>query len=215
MAGADACSADVTNRESLDAAFRAARTPAILIANAGTLSEAEFREHTQEQWDGIAPVDLSGAFRSLQSAARPMGARGRRRRIRLKDEDYPPGRPGTPLPLSGRERGIQPTNPFLEWPYGLANAGRERLPRAAWLSWWGQRRRHCLPPGRTSLAVSARRPARCAVDGGHATAGRERPSARAAPPAAPPLVACSACWLEPNRRATSPPPRRRKGDRLS
>jgi len=33
--GAGACVADVTDRESLDAAFRAAGTPDILIANAG------------------------------------------------------------------------------------------------------------------------------------------------------------------------------------
>jgi len=35
-------------------------------------------------------------------------------------------------------------------------------------------RRHCRPPVRTSRAASARRPARGAVGGGHATAGRER-----------------------------------------
>ena len=40
---------------------------------------------------------------------------------------------------------------------------------------------HCRSPGQTSLAASARRPARRALRGGHATAGRERPSAAAAP----------------------------------
>jgi len=38
-------------------------------------------------------------------------------------------------------------------------------------------RRHCRPPGRAGLAVSARRRARGAVGSGPATAGRERPSA--------------------------------------
>jgi hypothetical protein len=37
-----------------------------------------------------------------------------------------------------------------------------------------------LPAGRTSLAISAPRPTRFAVGGGHAPAGRERPSARRA-----------------------------------
>lgn len=73
--GADACSADVTNRESLDAAFRATGTPDILIANAGTVSEADFCEHTPEEWDRIVSVNLSGAFHSMQSAARLMRQR--------------------------------------------------------------------------------------------------------------------------------------------
>ena len=73
--GADACSADVTNRESLDAAFRAAGTPDILIANAGTVSEADFCEYTPEEWDRIVSVNLSGAFHSMQSAARLMRQR--------------------------------------------------------------------------------------------------------------------------------------------
>ncbi len=44
-------------------------------------------------------------------------------------------------------------------------------------------RRPCRPPGRTSLAVSARRPARGAAGGGHPPAGRERPGARRHRPA--------------------------------
>ena len=70
-----ACPADVTNRESLDAAFRATGTPDILIANAGTVSEADFCEHTPEEWDRIVSVNLSGAFHSMQSAARLMRQR--------------------------------------------------------------------------------------------------------------------------------------------
>jgi NAD(P)-dependent dehydrogenase (short-subunit alcohol dehydrogenase family) len=73
--GADACFADVTNRESLDAAFRATGIPDILIANAGTASEAEFCEHTPQEWDRILSINLTGAFHSTQAAARLMRQR--------------------------------------------------------------------------------------------------------------------------------------------
>jgi len=75
--GAAACAADVTNRESLDAAFRAVGTPDILIANAGTASEAGFCEHTRDEWDRTLSVNLSGAFHSMQAAARLMKPRRR------------------------------------------------------------------------------------------------------------------------------------------
>lgn len=70
--GAQACSTDVTDRESLDAAFRAAGTPDVLIANAGIASEAGFCEHTTDEWNRILSVNLSGAFHSMQAAARLM-----------------------------------------------------------------------------------------------------------------------------------------------
>jgi len=70
--GAHACIADVSNRESLDAAFQLAGTPDILIANAGIVSEADFCDHTPEVWDRILSVNLSGAFHSIQAAARLM-----------------------------------------------------------------------------------------------------------------------------------------------
>ena len=73
--GAQACLADVTNRESLDAAFRTAGNPDILIANAGIASEADFCEHTREEWDRTLSVNLSGAFHSMQAAARLMRPR--------------------------------------------------------------------------------------------------------------------------------------------
>src|SRR5436190_18079114 len=73
--GANACVADVTDRESLDAAFRAAGTPDILIANAGIAAEADFCEHTAEQWDRIISVNLTGAFHSVQAAAQLMRQR--------------------------------------------------------------------------------------------------------------------------------------------
>jgi len=75
--GARACAADVTSRESLDAAFAEAGTPDILVANAGIASEADFCEHTSEEWDRILAVNLSGAFHAIQAAARLMKPRRR------------------------------------------------------------------------------------------------------------------------------------------
>jgi NAD(P)-dependent dehydrogenase (short-subunit alcohol dehydrogenase family) len=70
--GARACPADVTDRDSVDAAFREAGTPDILIANAGVASEADFCEHSRNEWDRILSVNLSGAFHAMQAAARLM-----------------------------------------------------------------------------------------------------------------------------------------------
>jgi NAD(P)-dependent dehydrogenase (short-subunit alcohol dehydrogenase family) len=66
---------DVTSRESLDAAFRAAGTPDIVIANAGIATEYDFLEQTTEAWERILSVNLSGAFHTVQSAARLMKQR--------------------------------------------------------------------------------------------------------------------------------------------
>ena len=52
--GATAFTADVTSRESLDAAFQASGPPDILIANAGIASEADFCDSTPETKNGIA-----------------------------------------------------------------------------------------------------------------------------------------------------------------
>src|SRR3974390_348047 len=46
--GASGFAVDVTNRESLDAAFAAAGTPDIVIANAGIATEADFLAQTTE-----------------------------------------------------------------------------------------------------------------------------------------------------------------------
>jgi NAD(P)-dependent dehydrogenase (short-subunit alcohol dehydrogenase family) len=74
--GARACVADVTDHDSLNAAFREAGTPDLVIANAGTASEADFCDHTMEEWDRILSVNLSGGFRCVQAAARLMKGRG-------------------------------------------------------------------------------------------------------------------------------------------
>jgi NAD(P)-dependent dehydrogenase (short-subunit alcohol dehydrogenase family) len=73
--GAGARVVDVTDPEALDAAFRSAGTPDILIANAGTVSEADFLEHTPQEWERIVSVNLSGAFYSMQSGGRLMRQR--------------------------------------------------------------------------------------------------------------------------------------------
>jgi NAD(P)-dependent dehydrogenase (short-subunit alcohol dehydrogenase family) len=73
--GAQWRAVDVTHRETLDAAFAVAGAPNILIVNAGVASEAEFCEHSQTEWDRILAVNLSGAFHSMQAAARLMKPR--------------------------------------------------------------------------------------------------------------------------------------------
>jgi NAD(P)-dependent dehydrogenase (short-subunit alcohol dehydrogenase family) len=73
--GASGFVADVTSRESLDAAFVAAGTPDIVIANAGVATEADFLEQTTEAWVRTLSVNLTGAFHTVQSAARLMKPR--------------------------------------------------------------------------------------------------------------------------------------------
>ncbi len=68
---------DVTSRESIDAAFAAAGTPDILMVNAGTAEEQDFLDHTAGLWERTLAVNLSGAFHTLQAAARLMKARRR------------------------------------------------------------------------------------------------------------------------------------------
>jgi NAD(P)-dependent dehydrogenase (short-subunit alcohol dehydrogenase family) len=77
--GARAAVADVTDRQSLDGAFAAAMaadgTPDIVIANAGIASEADLWDHTAEDWERILRVNLTGAFHTVQAAARLMKPR--------------------------------------------------------------------------------------------------------------------------------------------
>ena len=74
--GARGFTVDVTNRESLDAAFAVAGTPDIVIANAGIAAEADLVELTTETWERTLSVNLTGAFHTVQSAARLMKPRG-------------------------------------------------------------------------------------------------------------------------------------------
>jgi NAD(P)-dependent dehydrogenase (short-subunit alcohol dehydrogenase family) len=66
---------DVTNRSSIDAAFAATGAPDILVVNAGTAEESAFLEHSGESWERILAVNLTGAFHTIQSAARLMKKR--------------------------------------------------------------------------------------------------------------------------------------------
>src|SRR5215471_10360504 len=70
--GAAGFAVDVTNRESIDAAFAAAGSPDIVIANAGIASEADLVEYSTETWERTLSVNLTGAFHTVQSAARLM-----------------------------------------------------------------------------------------------------------------------------------------------
>jgi NAD(P)-dependent dehydrogenase (short-subunit alcohol dehydrogenase family) len=67
---------DVRRRESIDAAFAETGAPDIVIANAGIGEEEDFLEHSAERWDRILAINLSGAFHTVQAAARLMKERG-------------------------------------------------------------------------------------------------------------------------------------------
>ncbi len=75
--GARAWAADVTRRQSIDAAFAASGAPDIVIANAGIAREADFPDHSTEDWERILSVNLTGAFHTVQAAARLMIPRRR------------------------------------------------------------------------------------------------------------------------------------------
>lgn len=67
---------DVRRRESIDGAFAAVEAPDIVVANAGIAEEEEFLDHSTERWDRILSINLSGAFHTMQAAARAMKGRG-------------------------------------------------------------------------------------------------------------------------------------------
>lgn len=75
--GGDAFVVDVTSRESVEAGFAAAGTPDIVIANAGIVSEEDFLDHTVDAWERTLSVNLTGAFHTVQTAARLMKVRRR------------------------------------------------------------------------------------------------------------------------------------------
>ncbi len=63
---------DVRRRETIDAAFARAGTPDIVVANAGVAEEEDFLDHSVERWDRVIAINLSGAFHTMQAAARVM-----------------------------------------------------------------------------------------------------------------------------------------------
>jgi len=68
---------DVTDRASLDRAFRETGAPDVLIANAGIGMEVEFGAISEEHWQRTIAVNLTGVFHTLQAAAALMKPRGR------------------------------------------------------------------------------------------------------------------------------------------
>lgn len=67
---------DVRRRESIDAAFAKVAAPDIVVANAGIAEEEDFLEHSVERWERTLSINLSGAFHTIQAAARVMKGRG-------------------------------------------------------------------------------------------------------------------------------------------
>jgi NAD(P)-dependent dehydrogenase (short-subunit alcohol dehydrogenase family) len=66
---------DVTSRPSIDAAFDRVGIPDLVMVNAGIAEEEDFLDHSAERWDRILAINLSGAFHTIQSAARRMKER--------------------------------------------------------------------------------------------------------------------------------------------
>ena len=66
---------DVTSRQSIDMAFAVIGAPDILMINAGVAEEQDFLECSAERWERILSINLTGAFHTLQSAARLMKSR--------------------------------------------------------------------------------------------------------------------------------------------
>ena len=62
-------SCDVTDPASISAAFAKTGVPDIVIANAGTGSEAELTDTSRQNWDRIIALNLSGVFHTVQTAA--------------------------------------------------------------------------------------------------------------------------------------------------
>jgi len=75
--GGEACHVDVTNRESIDAAFERSGVPDIVVANAGLGIWAPLDETAVEDWNRVIAVNLSGVFHTVQAAARHMKPRRR------------------------------------------------------------------------------------------------------------------------------------------
>ncbi len=66
------CVADVTNPDSLEAAFDTAGVPGIVVANAGIARLAPLEQTSRNDWDQTIAVNLTGVFHTIQSAARKM-----------------------------------------------------------------------------------------------------------------------------------------------
>lgn len=70
--GAQACIADVTDRQALEHAFGAAPVPDVVVVNAGIARGAALGETTPDLWNRTLAVNLTGAFHTVQIAAARM-----------------------------------------------------------------------------------------------------------------------------------------------
>src|SRR3954468_11527435 len=73
--GAFGTAVDVTDRASLEAGFAQSGAPDVLIANAGVASFSGMTETTQEDWDRVIGINLSGMFHTVQIGSRLMKER--------------------------------------------------------------------------------------------------------------------------------------------
>jgi len=74
--GAQYCAVDVTSRASIEAGLAASGVPDILMVNAGIAEEEDFLDHAAERWERILAINLTGAFHTIQAAARLMKPKG-------------------------------------------------------------------------------------------------------------------------------------------
>lgn len=74
--GAQACQANVSDQSSLQEAFDQISEPDIVVVNAGISKCAPFLETERADWDRILAVNLSGAFNTIQVAAKKMRRTG-------------------------------------------------------------------------------------------------------------------------------------------
>ncbi|HEX4811092.1 MAG TPA: SDR family NAD(P)-dependent oxidoreductase [Bryobacteraceae bacterium] len=73
--GAQACTADIADRNSIAEAFARVPDPSVAIVNAGIGSTQAFLETTPDLWDRTLAVNLTGAFHTMQIAAAKMKQR--------------------------------------------------------------------------------------------------------------------------------------------
>ena len=70
--GAQACIADVRDRQSLESAFDEAGVPDVVVVNAGVSRIASLADTTPDVWSRTLAVNLTGAFDTVQIAAERM-----------------------------------------------------------------------------------------------------------------------------------------------
>jgi NAD(P)-dependent dehydrogenase (short-subunit alcohol dehydrogenase family) len=66
---------DVTDAESLSAAFTQTGAPDVVVANAGTSSQHDLTDTPRQAWDRVIALNLTGVFQTVQTGARLMKPR--------------------------------------------------------------------------------------------------------------------------------------------